>query len=136
MPYAAPTRCTYIGPPRCKEFAIKRSRCEDHQPSGWTERARKQDQGRSTEQRNDISKTEWQSIWGDVMREHGRICHVCGRGNADQVDHIIAVGLGGARNDRSNLAPIHSEPCHRKKTAAELVEMKRRKNTQNTTDNA
>lgn len=64
------------------------------------------------------------------MRDHGRICHVCHRPNADQVDHIIAVGLGGARTDPSNLAPIHKEPCHRKKTALELAEMRRRKRAQ------
>lgn len=64
------------------------------------------------------------------MRDNGRICHVCHRPNADQVDHIVAVGLGGSRNDRSNLAPIHKEPCHREKTARELTEMRRRKRAQ------
>lgn len=60
------------------------------------------------------------------MRDHGRICHVCGQPNADQVDHIIPVMFGGARFDPANLAPIHAEPCHRIKTAAELAEARRR----------
>lgn len=60
------------------------------------------------------------------MRDHGGICHICGQPGADQIDHILPVGLGGALNDPSNLAPIHAEPCHRKKTARELAEMRRR----------
>lgn len=53
-----------------------------------------------------------------VMLEHGRICHVCDLPMADEVDHVVPLAEGGA-DDETNLRPIHSEPCHREKTAAE-----------------
>ncbi|MCA1569325.1 MAG: HNH endonuclease [Chloroflexi bacterium] len=55
-----------------------------------------------------------------VLRRHGRICHVCGLGGADQVDHVIPTFEGGPDTDE-NKRPIHSEPCHEEKTKAEAV---------------
>jgi 5-methylcytosine-specific restriction protein A len=44
-------------------------------------------------------------------------CHICGRKDATQVDHVIPLAEGGP-DDETNLAPIH-EDCHRAKTQAE-----------------
>lgn len=48
-------------------------------------------------------------------RDHG-ICHVCHMPGATQVDHI-----NGNHNDNTitNLAAIHDNPCHRRKSSAE-----------------
>jgi 5-methylcytosine-specific restriction protein A len=46
------------------------------------------------------------------------VCRVCDQLGADQVDHVVPLGEGGADEDW-NLASIHAEPCHREKTAAE-----------------
>jgi hypothetical protein len=35
------------------------------------------------------------------------VCHWCGHGGADAVDHLHPVSRGGARLDPDNLAPIH-----------------------------
>lgn len=51
-----------------------------------------------------------------VLRRHRTICHVCGRPGGDQVDHVLALALGGADTD-DNLRPIHPRPCHLEKTA-------------------
>jgi 5-methylcytosine-specific restriction endonuclease McrA len=64
-------------------------------------------------------RTQW--IEGgekERMSTETGICHVCDRPGADQVDHVVPLAEGGADEDW-NLAPIHSEPCHRRKTAAE-----------------
>lgn len=53
-----------------------------------------------------------------ILRRHRGICHVCSLPYADQVDHVIPLAEGGADTD-DNLRPIHAEPCHRVKTAAE-----------------
>jgi 5-methylcytosine-specific restriction endonuclease McrA len=56
-----------------------------------------------------------------LERDQG-ICHVCGRPEADQVDHI-----GDRDNhDPANLAAIHDDPCHRHKTAMQGVATKAR----------
>jgi 5-methylcytosine-specific restriction enzyme A len=122
MPTAPPSRCSKLD---CNELATKRGRCGDHQPSGWTERRRPQDD-RTDRDRLGISTHEWMKLAGQVMKEHRGVCHVCGRAGADQVDHIVPLLEGGAKTDPSNLAPIHAEPCHRIKTAAELARARRR----------
>ncbi|PHX60518.1 MAG: hypothetical protein CK552_05480 [Actinobacteria bacterium] len=42
-----------------------------------------------------------------VMRAHGGICHICGQGAADAIDHLVPVAWGGS-DDPSNLAPAHT----------------------------
>jgi 5-methylcytosine-specific restriction protein A len=53
-----------------------------------------------------------------ILGRHGRVCHVCGRRGADQVDHVIPLAEGGTDTDE-NLRPIHDQPCHRNKTREE-----------------
>jgi hypothetical protein len=48
-----------------------------------------------------------------VMRAHQGICHICGEGSADAIDHIVPVSWGGS-DDPSNLAPAHTS-CNTKK---------------------
>jgi 5-methylcytosine-specific restriction endonuclease McrA len=59
------------------------------------------------------------------MRRHGGICHVCGGGDSDQVDHVIPLEEGGPDTDE-NKRPIHAVPCHREKTAAEAARARAR----------
>lgn len=42
-----------------------------------------------------------------VMRAHNGVCHICGQGAADAIDHIVPVSWGGS-DDPSNLAPAHT----------------------------
>ena len=42
-----------------------------------------------------------------VMRAHNGVCHICGEGAADAMDHIVPVSWGGS-DDPSNLAPAHT----------------------------
>lgn len=126
MPTAPPQRCTYPGCPNL----TTRSRCPDHTDSGWRERPTPRAKPRTTYDRLGISQHQWEHLRRITFARHGDICHVCGKPGADQVDHIIAVSLGGSATDLGNLAPIHSEPCHRIKTARELARlraMKRRR---------
>jgi hypothetical protein len=41
------------------------------------------------------------------MRAHEGVCHVCGEGAADSIDHLVPVAWGGS-DDPSNLAPAHT----------------------------
>lgn len=41
------------------------------------------------------------------MRAHKGVCHVCGEGAADSIDHLVPVAWGGS-DDPSNLAPAHT----------------------------
>lgn len=54
------------------------------------------------------------------MEKHEGRCHVCGLLGADEVDHVIPLSEGGS-NDMDNRRPIHSEPCHREKSAREAA---------------
>lgn len=55
-----------------------------------------------------------------ILRRDGGICHVCHQPGADQADHVVPIGEGGA-DDEANLAAIHSRPCHQRKTADEAA---------------
>lgn len=56
-----------------------------------------------------------------ILARDRRICHVCGRPGADQVDHKQR----GDDHRDSNLAAIHGWPCHARKTAREANEARR-----------
>lgn len=58
---------------------------------------------------------DWHARRARVLRRHGYICHVCHLPGADQVDHVKA----GDAHDEANLAPIHKNPCHARKSASE-----------------
>lgn len=60
------------------------------------------------------------------MRRDRGICHWCDEPGADEVDHVVPLAEGGA-DDESNMAPIHSRPCHTAKTAAEAARARLRR---------
>lgn len=68
-----------------------------------------------------MTSTEWAALSRRVLERDDRVCYVCHLTGADTVDHVLAVSEGGARKDESNLAAIHSEPCHADKTRAEAA---------------
>jgi len=51
-----------------------------------------------------------------VMRDARGICHICGEGAADAIDHIVPVAWGGS-DDPRNLAPAHTSCNSRKRDA-------------------
>lgn len=53
-----------------------------------------------------------------MINRDDTICHVCGFPGADEADHIVPLAHGGA-DTVQNMRAIHSEPCHREKTARE-----------------
>lgn len=69
-----------------------------------------------------------QKINRAVMEQHEGQCHVCGLHGADQIDHVIPLAEGGS-DGTENRRPIHSEPCHRIKTAEERARAQRRSRT-------
>ena len=88
----------------------KESFCPEHKPKPWATSTRK---GKVA-----LSGSAEQARRKRILECYLYCCHVCGKVRADQVDHRIPRGEGGADEDW-NLAPIHAEPCHREKTAAE-----------------
>jgi 5-methylcytosine-specific restriction protein A len=74
----------------------------------------------ATSTRRQHTQSGWQQSRDKkyVLYRDDTICHVCKRPGATIVDHIIPVNEGGA-DTVDNKAPIHAEPCHRVKSAAE-----------------
>lgn len=63
---------------------------------------------------------QWRRVRSDVLAERG-LCEIRGPkclGIATEVDHIIPVGAGGARLDKSNLRPA-CKPCNSGRSSAE-----------------
>lgn len=96
--------CAICGKPSPKPY------CAEHEPKPWATSKRKA--------RVTLSGSREQARRQRVLDRYLHCCHVCGRGGADQVDHVIPLAEGGV-DDETNLAPIHAEPCHRQKTARE-----------------
>ena len=76
----------------------------------------------ATSQRRERTSSGWQQQRDAryVLYRDDTICHVCHQPGATLVDHIIPTAEGGA-DTVDNKAPIHAEPCHREKTAAEAA---------------
>lgn len=66
---------------------------------------------------------EWHRIQRQVLADSD-ICYVCGKPGSDGVDHVIPRHKGGSEG-RENLAPIHTDPCHNRKSSAEGISRKR-----------
>jgi 5-methylcytosine-specific restriction endonuclease McrA len=86
------------------------SHCAEHRRKPWATSTRKRYVR--------LSGSAEQARRKRILERDMRICHVCDRPGADQVDHVIPLSQGGADEDW-NLASIHAEPCHRRKTLAE-----------------
>lgn len=84
--------------------------CSSHSRKPWSGSAR--DKGRR------ISGGRRQQRAKFIINRDDTICHVCGRPGSDEADHIVPLAWGGA-DTAENMAAIHSEPCHREKTARE-----------------
>lgn len=91
----------------CPEDATNEGRCPLHQRkrpkrtvsvSGWEEQRRAK---------------------RVIARDQGQ-CYVCDLLGADHADHVIPLSQGGA-DDESNMAPIHSHPCHARKSEQERL---------------
>ncbi len=85
--------------------------CPVHERKPW-QGSRRRDRLRKR------SGSREQKLANAVMIRDSGICHVCGQGGADEVDHVVPLAEGGA-DDFYNRAPIHSTPCHAAKTQAE-----------------
>ncbi|MGE0138644.1 MAG: HNH endonuclease [Ilumatobacteraceae bacterium] len=87
--------------------------CPDHPKIPWAG---------STRRANPLNKrlTEDPKIKVQVLARHRNVCHWCHRPGADQIDHVIPLAEGG-RDVLSNLAPIHADPCSKRKTQQEAA---------------
>lgn len=113
MPRLPPRPCTY---PRCKEYATKGSRCDEHQiKHNWHHRGNRHERGYGS---------KWDKIRKQVMVRDDHQCQECLRQGiytkADEVDHIIPKHLGGP-DSYDNLEAI-CKPCHAEKTSREAAE--------------
>lgn len=82
--------------------------CPTHGKTAWAGSSRRQ---------STLSGWAQQRRAQRILR-HDDTCHVCGQLGSDQVDHVIPLAQGGADDD-TNLRPIHSRPCHERKTQRE-----------------
>lgn len=53
-----------------------------------------------------------------ILCRDGRVCHVCHKPGADQVDHLTPLAEGG-EHLLSNAGAIHGKPCHERKSREE-----------------
>ena len=84
--------------------------CPVHPPKAWA--------GSKRRARSSLSGSQQQRRAERILHRYDRVCHVCERPGAEEVDHVIPLSEGGADTD-PNCRPIHSVPCHRDKTLAE-----------------
>ena len=85
-------------------------RCPEHRRKAWETSDRRY--------RLKLSGGAEQARRKRILERYLYCCHVCGQKGADEVDHVVPLAEGGVDTE-DNLAPIHREPCHREKTAAE-----------------
>ena len=89
------------------------SYCEAHKPKPWATSTRRQTKT--------VSGWEESRRRKRILAKYQECCHWCGRKSEAaelEMDHVVPLAEGGPDTE-ANLAPIHKEPCHRQKTAAE-----------------
>lgn len=86
--------------------------CPAHERKPWA--------GSKRSERTNLSGSRQQKRAAYILEKHDTICHVCGHPGSDQADHVIPLAENGP-DTTANMRPIHSEPCHREKTAAEAA---------------
>lgn len=96
---------------RCGKRSTE-SYCPEHQPKPWS----------SSKRRARLTVSGWEESRRRkrILERDMGCCHICDGLGADAVDHVIPLAEGGA-DEEWNLASIHSEPCHREKTAREAL---------------
>lgn len=80
--------------------------------------------------------SDWKKRKALVLERDRGVCHACGHGGADDVDHLVNVAAGGT-HELDNLGTIHSgrcptcrKHCHKAKTAAEAAAGRRARHKQ------
>jgi 5-methylcytosine-specific restriction protein A len=61
----------------------------------------------------------WLALRSRILRRDRRVCYLCRRPCATEVDHVVALSEGGT-NDPANLAAVCGA-CHARKSAAEAA---------------
>lgn len=102
MPRKPPSPCTW--PQGCTALVDSGTRCPAHARPAWA----------GSNRRARLPK-DWPATRLRILRRDHGICHVCGKPGADAVDHIVP----GDDHRDSNLAAIHTHPCHATKSARE-----------------
>jgi 5-methylcytosine-specific restriction protein A len=86
--------------------------CPEHERKAWSGHRGRRNRMRSGSREQRLNRA--------VMELHEGRCHICGNYGADEVDHVVPLSEGGS-DGMDNRRPIHSEPCHRTKTAEEAA---------------
>ena len=68
----------------------------------------------------------WSGLRLLILERDNYTCVLCGSEGYLEVDHIVAIVNGGEYFDKENLRTL-CEICHKKKTKADLITMKRNK---------
>lgn len=114
MPYAPPSRCPIPG---CRKLTTTKGRCDDHQPKPW------RTPSANTRQ---LTRKERQ-VFHDMTLTGSPTCACTGwcgthtgqcKQHATEADHIIPIGMGGARLAAENAQPLCSA-CHSEKTKSD-----------------
>jgi 5-methylcytosine-specific restriction protein A len=126
VPYAPPSRCL---DPDCSDWATNRGYCDDHQRPAWRDRDDKA-------ARYGISAGRWRTLKAKVTRRDNGHCYMCGAPPPDdpetpghELDHIVPVAEGGAREDLDNLG-LACVTCHTEKSAEEAARGSARRRAQ------
>jgi 5-methylcytosine-specific restriction endonuclease McrA len=102
----APTPCREAG---CRGYAVEKGACSEHITKAFAGHNRKQRYPK-----------DWRTRRLIVLKRDKGVCYLCGKGNADGVDHVVA----NDDNSLDNLKAVHhavAPYCHRYKTAQEGI---------------